>query len=139
MNKKVNLTMNEVLNQTKQSEIKLLLPERLRKERKKLGWSMQKVSDLLNIKRQTYNGYEAPPDRAYHRAPSFDVLIKLADLFQVSSDYLIGLTDNPAPFNSSVDVFALLDQAESIDKNTREYITAMLKKAAKENRDTVSA
>ena len=117
---------NQVLNQANlDKEIKV--PERLRKLRLKHGFSMDKVAQLIGVKRQTYCGYEAAPDKKYHRSPSYDNLMKLADLYNVSTDYLIGLTDNPAPRVAVLDVMEVLEKDRSIDKNTRQFIASMLK------------
>lgn len=127
----VQLTFSrEVLNQLSfDKEIKL--HERLRALREKNNFTMEDVANRIQIKRQTYNGYEAPPDKTYHRSPSYDNLIRLAELYNVSTDYLIGLTDNPAPRVAVLDVMEVIEKS-SMDKDTITYISAKLRKIMRE-------
>lgn len=66
--------------------------ERLQSLRRKEGWSQQDVADRLGIPRSSYAGYENGS-----REPDFEMLVRLAELFGVSSDYLLGVTDDPRP------------------------------------------
>lgn len=112
------------------NEIKL--HERLRTLREERSFTMEKVADLINVKRQTYNGYEAAPEKSYHRSPSFEVLVRIASLYHVSTDYLIGVTDNPAPRVAVLDVMDVLRKDQSMDKHTRTYISNMLQQIINE-------
>ena len=58
---------------------------RLKELRKKARLSQKELSDKLNLKLMTYNGYENGKAE-----PSIDKLIKLADYYNVSIDYLVG-------------------------------------------------
>ena len=55
--------------------------------------TQQKVADLLNCKREVYRRYE----RGIREIPIW-ALIKLADFYHVSIDYILGRTDNPKSF-----------------------------------------
>ena len=59
--------------------------EILRQVRKSKNMTQQQVSDLLHISIRTYQNYEQGT-----REPNIDKLIKLADLFQISIDELVG-------------------------------------------------
>ena len=63
---------------------------RLRKER---GMTQQQVAEYLNVKQNTYSQYEI----GVLNYP-IDVLCRLADLYQVSVDYLLGRTDEKTPY-----------------------------------------
>ena len=52
--------------------------------------SQQQVADSLNMSKVGYQNYETGK-----RRPTFEMLIALADFFDVSIDYLVGRTDNP--------------------------------------------
>ena len=54
--------------------------------------TQQAVADHLGIDRSSYARYETGT-----REPDMDTLHRLANLFSVSSDYLLGLTDHPEP------------------------------------------
>ena len=55
---------------------------------------MQKVLALyLNVKQNTYSQYENG-----QRQLPIDVLIKLAEYYSTSTDYLLGLTDEKKPY-----------------------------------------
>lgn len=54
--------------------------------------SQQQVADYLNMKQPQYSRYERG-----HRDLPTDVLIKLARLYQTSTDYILGLTNIPDP------------------------------------------
>ena len=58
---------------------------RLKELRKATGIQQQEAAKKLGIPGSTYAGYERG-----EREPRIDVLIKLADYFDVSVDYLIG-------------------------------------------------
>ena len=63
---------------------------RLKELRKKKGISQLRLATDLNTTQNTISRYETG-----EREPGIGELIKLADYFHVSVDYLIGRTDNP--------------------------------------------
>lgn len=63
---------------------------RLREIRRAKGISQLKLATDLNTSQNTISRYETG-----EREPGIHELIKLADYFNVSVDYLIGRTDNP--------------------------------------------
>ncbi|RZQ57915.1 helix-turn-helix domain-containing protein [Weissella paramesenteroides] len=63
---------------------------RLKELRKAKGIQQQEAAKELNIPDSTYAGYERN-----EREPRIDMLIKLADYFDVSVDYLIGHEKTP--------------------------------------------
>ena len=63
---------------------------RLKEVRKNKGSTQKQVAEFLNITERSYQRYE----NGGHEF-NFSTLIKLADYFDVSTDYLLGRTDNP--------------------------------------------
>ena len=63
---------------------------RLKELRKKKGISQLRLATDLNTTQNTISRYETG-----EREPGLDELIKIADYFNVSVDYLIGRTENP--------------------------------------------
>jgi transcriptional regulator with XRE-family HTH domain len=53
--------------------------------------SLQQLGDILGVSNQAVSLLEKG-----HRSPSFEVLCQLADYFDVSIDYLVGRSDDPA-------------------------------------------
>lgn len=66
------------------------LGERLRILRESVKLSQVKMADLLGVKQSSINRYEQG-----HSAPSLETLVKYADYFDVSMDYLFARTDKP--------------------------------------------
>lgn len=62
---------------------------RLQELRMKKGCSQADVARFLNVTQQAYSRYE----RGDHEL-GYTAIIKLADFFQVSIDYLLGRSDN---------------------------------------------
>lgn len=62
-----------------------ILSERLKQERKNSKLTQEQVSKLLNMTRPAYTQYETDVT-----TPSVETLIKLANIFKVSMDYLSG-------------------------------------------------
>lgn len=54
--------------------------------------SQQRVAEQLNMYRSVYRRYEV----GERETPAW-VVVKLAEFYKVSSDYLLGLTDDPTP------------------------------------------
>lgn len=65
-----------------------ILAKRLRECRKEKGYTQMQVSIYCNITEKAYQNYELTT-----REPKLDILIRIADLFEVSIDYLVGRTD----------------------------------------------
>ena len=66
------------------------LSERLREIRAKHNVTQAKLSDESGIALRSLRYYESG-----ERVPDGNVIIKLANYFNVSSDYLLGLSNNP--------------------------------------------
>lgn len=62
-----------------------IFSERIKRLRKNKGLKQQELAEILGIKRNTYSDWENGKTE-----PSFENLIKLADLFEVSLDCLLG-------------------------------------------------
>lgn len=61
---------------------------RLKELRKESNKTQKELADYLNIKQNTYSQYENG-----QRQVPIEVLLRLADYFEVSVDYLLGRTD----------------------------------------------
>lgn len=62
----------------------------LREDLKKTNsnWTQEYVADRVGVARVTYTAYERGT-----KQPTLDTLVSIADLFNVSTDYLLGRTD----------------------------------------------
>jgi len=58
--------------------------KRLNETRKSKGFTAQYMAAHLSVTLRTYRNYESE-----HSYPSFNTLIKIADLLDVSTDYLL--------------------------------------------------
>lgn len=67
--------------------------ERLKELREDRDLTQQQVADLLFINRRTYSAYENGTN-----SMSPPILIKLANIFNTSVDYIVGLTDERKPY-----------------------------------------
>lgn len=63
---------------------------RLKELRISKNLTMESLAKDLNTTRATISNFENE-----QRKPSLDMVIKIADYFQVSIDYLVGRTDDP--------------------------------------------
>lgn len=70
-----------------------MFSERLKELREEAGLSQKEIADILNISRTSISGYEST-----NREPDFSTLIKIANFFDISLDYLLGRTDVKVPF-----------------------------------------
>ena len=58
---------------------------RLKKRRIELNMKQSDIAKILNINRVTYQGYESDKHK-----PDIDTLVKIADTYQLSLDYITG-------------------------------------------------
>ena len=64
--------------------------QRIRDLREDHDLKQRQVADFLNCSQQVYSNYELG-----QRDIPTDVLIRLAEFYNVSTDYILGLTSNP--------------------------------------------
>ncbi len=86
------------------------LAENLRKLRDDYDYTQTQIGDMLNISRQAYSNYENGK-----RIPDIDLLIRIADLYQVTLEQL--LTQN-------------CRKAGVVNETSRPYYTAMVVETA---------
>ncbi|MCM1508900.1 MAG: helix-turn-helix domain-containing protein [Ruminococcus flavefaciens] len=85
------------------------MKEQLQSLRKSKGLTQEQISSIIDVKLSTYQKYERDAT-----APPYDVLLRIADFYGVTTDYLLGREPAPNPFadlNLSED-----DEAEVISK-----------------------
>src|SRR5690606_41423361 len=66
-----------------------MIGERLTQLRKQNKMTQEQIAKRLGIHRGTYSNYEANK-----RAPDYEMLQKIADVFGVTTDYLLGRVDS---------------------------------------------
>ena len=67
-----------------------MLGLRINELRTAYGWSQVELAKRLNISKQTVSNWENE-----NIQPSIEMLVNVANLFRVSTDYLLGLNDVP--------------------------------------------
>lgn len=72
-----------------------MISDKMRELRESTGMSARKFAETLGVKYTTYYGYETGS-----REPGSDFIVKFADYFHVSVDYLLGI-EKEKPSNSA--------------------------------------
>jgi len=87
----------------------MTIGNRIAQLRDKRGWTQEQLSASIGISRAALSHYEKN-----RREPDTETLTKIADLFKVSIDYLVGRTELP---NGTMDddVREFLDELELSD------------------------
>lgn len=86
--------------------------------RERHDYNQDYVAEKVNVKRSTYANYERES-----REPSIDMLIKLADLYEISVDYLLGhIPDKEMP----KDIKELVDKYNRLSDEGRLRIDSQI-------------
>ena len=72
--------------------------DRLRERRTERGLLQRELADKIGISNRNISSYEKND-----REPSYDILVKLAEALDCSTDYLLGVVDEPNRFTGDVD------------------------------------
>lgn len=113
------------------------LNERLKKLRATKKLNQDDIAKILGISLSSYQKYEREKGSV---TPSLDVLIRIADYYNVSLDYLLGrdtgeldtLDKLSAEFNMSAFEKKIVDGYLSLPKNLRGDLMSYLEKTVKE-------
>lgn len=70
----------------------MLQSDRLRKLRQRDNYTLAELAKMLNLNTRQIARYEAG-----EADPLSDVVSRMAEIFEVSTDYLLGRTDDPTP------------------------------------------
>ena len=79
-----------------------MIGKRLRDLREDADLTQKELAKILNVNKHSISSYERnksePPD---------DIKIKIVEYFNISSDYLLGITDEPIPIRESNSILRL--------------------------------
>ena len=109
--------------------------EHLKNARKQCRMTQQEVADAIGVVQSAYKNYEQG-----NREPKGDTVVKLANLFHVTTDYLLGRdTGEPEPidqlerkFNMTALEKKILDNYLALPKDMRGDLMDFLDKSVKE-------
>lgn len=93
---------------------------RLRELRLRKGLRQEQVAKLIGVNKSAISTYENDI-----RQPSFEILVRLANLYRVSTDYLLGQTNI-----RSVDLSGLTEEEAS-------YICGLVELMSKKTRESI--
>ena len=86
--------------------------------RKNKGWSQAQLAEAVNASRDIIGKYERNDN-----SPSIEMALKIAKVFDVSVDYLLG-EGKHAAFDK--DTLKRLEDIESLDQNTRNTLFSVI-------------
>lgn len=96
-----------------------MFTDRLTKLRQARGWTKKEFSAQIGKTQQTVGKWENGTN-----APTFKDLVKLVELFGVTSDYLLGLSDSPSKY-----------AYPPLNDNKEDYVGEMFKQLDEGNQD----
>jgi transcriptional regulator with XRE-family HTH domain len=95
----------------------MLQGNRLRELRLSQNYTHEQLAKLMDLGIRQVARYESG-----HNDPTGEVIARIADVFNVSTDYLLGRTDDPKPCNQAADltpqeqqILAALRRGEKIE------------------------
>lgn len=68
------------------------MQNRIRQLRKQQGMTAKQLASVIGVSRSAIYLYETGG-----RSPCIDILVRMSDIFGVTIDYLVGMTDKNAP------------------------------------------
>ncbi|MBF1213441.1 MAG: helix-turn-helix transcriptional regulator [Fusobacterium periodonticum] len=86
-----------------------MLYERLKKLRQEQKYTQKDIATFLNISQPAYQQFESGKKKI-----NLETMQKLANFFNVSTDYLLGKTDIPDP-ESDIDLDTAIDNSVAYD------------------------
>jgi transcriptional regulator with XRE-family HTH domain len=98
-----------------------MFPERLAELRKIRGYTHNDLARVLQVTRQTYSLYESGKHEM-----SYDSLIKIADFFGVTVDYLFGRCDYLSTDLLSSDEIDIVMKLRTFSKRDRQLTKAII-------------
>lgn len=69
-----------------------ILSKRIKELRQDRNMTQRELAKLLHVQRATLAGYETKD-----RHPHLEIIVHIADIFDVTTDYLLGRTDSKKP------------------------------------------
>lgn len=114
-----------------------MINERLKQLRTARGLSQSEMADILEVSLSSYQKYEREKNSV---TPSLDVLMRIADYYKVSVDYLLGReTGEPSPldelagqFNMSLLEKKIVENYLALPEKMRGDLMEFLQKSVKE-------
>lgn len=88
-----------------------ILGERLKQLRSKKELTQAEMAKEIGISQSTYALYETDK-----RQPDYDKLFSIAQYFAVTTDYLLGVSDDPRPVNPSTNKSASARETRQLEK-----------------------
>jgi len=104
-----------------------MLDSRLRGLREQSGNQQKDVAESLGISKQVYSNYELGK-----REPDYGMVVRIAEYFNVSTDYLLGKPDNPAPYSKT-------KKEPTLRERVTQEINSLLDRVPDEKLDKVKA
>lgn len=90
----------------------------LKELREKNGYTQEELGSLLNLSKNAISHYENSTN-----SPSLETVERIADIFDVSIDYLIGRTKNNIPYSkfshkltNNITLGDIMEQISALDK-----------------------
>ncbi len=110
-------------------------PEILKMLREKRGYSQKQLADVLHVSKNSISHYEL--DRCM---PSIEVIVSIADIFDVSIDYLLGRSNTnlskrllEKPIDKNITAGNMLESILRLDKDHRSDFIKLLRYIEKDN------
>lgn len=114
-----------------------MLHQRLRELREQHGLNRKQFAALLNTKYTTYVGYENG-----EREPGSDFIIAVSDAFDVSTDYLLGISDKKERLSAHQLTgleFDLIEKYRTLDEYGKDMVSTVVEKEYKRAHSTANA
>jgi transcriptional regulator with XRE-family HTH domain len=106
--------------------------KRIKRLREDKGVRQEDVGKMFNVSKSAVSQWENDI-----RTPDMDIIIKLADYFDVSTDFLLGRTDDPSPHPKPETIAAhrtddpMSELPEEARRSVEEFIDYIYKKYGK--------
>lgn len=113
----MNVSLIKLVSNMEKVFSKRLKSERERKKASESKWTQGYVADIIGVARPTYTAYENGT-----KEPPLDTLNKIADLFEVSLDYLQGRSVSRLPSGGS----AYMDGGKGWTEEEKEVANAAI-------------
>ena len=94
----------------------------LRQLRSEKNISTYKLADILHVSRSSISNYETGI-----RTPSYELLVEIANFFNVSIDYLLGRTSDRRTANQILEEYSVICDVKNLNKNQKDFIVNFIK------------